>query len=154
MNARIRCACGLVLFILSAWQLPLRAAPPQFAPPEVTGFTPQSGAQGSTVRLTVNGFNFRLPVNVILTPSAGLTISNITLVSPTQLQATVTIDPTAQLGIRQVQFTIADRALSSRTTFTITPAPAPPPPPPPTPGGGQPGPAPAALRGYSPTQGT
>jgi hypothetical protein len=152
MNARIRCACGLVLFILSAWQLPLRAAPPQFAPPEVTGFTPQSGAQGSTVRLTVNGFNFRLPVNVILTPSAGLTISNITLVSPTQLQATVTIDPAAQLGIRQVQFIIADRALSSRATFTITPAP--PPPPPPTPGGGQPGPAPAALRGYSPTQGT
>ncbi len=152
MNARIRWARGIAFLVLCTLHIPLRATPPQFAPPQVSGSSPQSGAQGSTVTLTFTGSNFRPPLNLFFTPALGLTVSNITLVSPTQMQATVTIDPTAQLGAREIRLMIADRSISVRQTFSVT-APAPPRPPTPTPGGGQPIPVPPALRGYSPTQG-
>ncbi|MGO9167582.1 MAG: hypothetical protein ACLP56_12000, partial [Candidatus Sulfotelmatobacter sp.] len=123
----------------------------QFAPPSLINFSPAQGAAGSTVTITFTGVNFvSRSLQLIFTPSQGITVSNLRVVSPAQITAQLQIDPTAQPGSRQVILVDADHTLRAPTPFTITAA---------TqncaPGMPNCGPAPMpALREFSPLQGT
>ena len=129
----------------------------QLAPPALTSFSPTQTAAGSTVTLTFTGTNFvaRLP-NVIFSPSQGITVSRVQVVSPTRITAQLQVDASAQAGARQVTLMDADHSLRAATAFTITAAvtPAPNCPPGAAACGGTPQPTPPALRGFAPVQGT
>lgn len=126
--------------------------------PTLISFTPTQGAAGSTITIVLNGTNF-VPraMNLIFTPSQGITVSNLQVLSPMQMSAQVQIDASAQTGNRQLILIDADRNLPSRVPFVVTAAAAPPVPPNCPPGiaaaacGGK---APPALRGFTPLQGT
>jgi hypothetical protein len=125
----------------------------QFAPPSLINFSPTQGAAGSTVTITFTGVNF-VPrsLNLIFTPSQGITVSNLRVVSPAQITAQLQIDPSAQPGSRQVILIDADHNLHAPTTFTITAAAQNCLPGMPNCGSTQPGLP--ALREFSPLQGT
>ncbi len=124
----------------------------QVAPPTLISFSPTQAGAGSTVTLTLTGTNLvpRLP-NVLFSPSQGITVSKVQVVSARQISAQLQIDSSAQAGARQVILMDADHSLRASTPFTITAAPSCPP------GAaacGSPQPAPPALRTFTPVQGT
>src|SRR5208282_1838047 len=75
------------------------------AGPQLRGFTPLQGTQGSTVTVTFTGTNFIAPASVQFTPNAGLTMQSATVTNANQIQAVVNIAPTAALGARGVVVT-------------------------------------------------
>src|ERR1017187_7788850 len=103
------------------------AARAQLAPPALTSFSPTQAGAGSTVTLTFTGANFvpRLP-NVIFSPSQGITVSRVQVVSATQISAQIQIAASAQTGARQVTLMDADHSMRAATAFTIAAAAAPP----------------------------
>jgi len=95
----------------------------QFAPPSLISFSPIQGGAGSTVTITFTGVNFvSRALNLIFSPSQGITVSNLRVVSPAQITAQLQIDASAQPGSRQVILIDADHTLRAPTTFTITAA--------------------------------
>lgn len=92
--------------------------------PSYSSFSPTQASVGSTITLTFSGANFvARAMNLIFTPSQGLTVSNLQAISSTQITAQVQIAATAQLGNRQVELVDADHALRISTPFTIIAAP-------------------------------
>ncbi len=126
----------------------------QFAPPSLISFNPTQAAAGSAVTITFTGVNF-VPraLHLMFSPSQGITVSNVKVVSPSQISAQLQIDPSAEPGGRQVILIDADHNLRAPTSFTITAAAAQNcPPGMPACGSTQPGMP--ALREFSPLQGT
>ncbi len=102
---------------------PANQAPPttqQLGPPALRLYSPSTGAQGTSVTLSITGANFRLPVSLQFASGAGLTVSDIAAVSPNQIQATLKIDASAPLGPRQVLLIVADHLLQTAVPFTVT----------------------------------
>ncbi len=133
------------------------SAEAQLTPPMLFSYSPTQADAGSTVTLTFAGANFvpRLP-NVIFSPSQGITVSKVQVVSAKQISVQVQVDASAQAGPRQVILMDADHSLRASIPFTITAAAAPATncPPGAAACGGTPQPTQPALRGFSPVQGT
>jgi hypothetical protein len=128
----------------------------QLAPPSLISFNPTQAAAGSTLTITFSGTNF-VPraMNLVFSPSQGITVSKLQVLSPMQISAQLQIDPSAQPGSRLVILIDADHSLRSPTSFTITAAAQN------CPTGanavaacGPAQPSVPALRGFSPLQGT
>ena len=87
----------------------------------VTAVTPATGKLGTTVSVTIDGDGF--VAGAALTAGAGITVSNVAFVSPTQLTATFAIDAAAALGPRNVGVALptGEKAILSHG-FTVTPA--------------------------------
>jgi hypothetical protein len=101
--------------------------------PGVTGVSPASGEQGTTVPVTVSGASFQSGATLGVGP--GVTVSGVTVPSATQLQATLTIESGAAVGPRDVTVTNPGGGVATLTGgFTVTAPGVPPPPPPPPPG--------------------
>jgi hypothetical protein len=86
--------------------------------PTLTSITPNSGARGNTVAVTLVGTNFSaagLGVNV---SGTGVTATNVTFVDATHVTANLVIAPTASLTGRNVTVTTAGGTSGSRT-FTV-----------------------------------
>ncbi len=125
----------------------------QFAPPSFINFSPTQAAAGSSVIITFSGANFvARSLNLSFSPSQGITVTRVQVVSPAQIMAQVQIDSNAQPGARQVTMVDADKNLHVSTPFTITPAGQGCPPGTPACGPNQP--SVPALREFSPLQGT
>jgi hypothetical protein len=141
--------------LLALWLALGTIAQAQAKPPLLISFSPAQAAAGSTVTINFSGSNFvARAMNLIFTPSQGITVSKLQVVSPMQISAQVQIDATAQPGSRQVVLIDADHTLRSPQPFTITAATQNCPPGMLTPNGGcstQPSPA---IREFSPLQGT
>src|SRR5579863_130472 len=119
-----------VLLAACAIALASRAAG-QFAPrgnPLLTSYSPTQGAQGTTVTLTFTGSNFTVrQLKLLFTPSQGLTVSSISMVSATQIAAQVQISSTAAIGSYRVTIQDADHDLIAATPFNVVAAPQQPP---------------------------
>jgi len=89
-------------------------------PPTLTSISPNRGARGQTVGVTLTGTSFATgaTVNVSGTP---VTVSNTAVVSSTQIIATFAIAANATLGDRNVTVTTSG-ATTNAVTFTIEPA--------------------------------
>jgi hypothetical protein len=84
--------------------------------PKITSISPTSGNRGTSVGLTINGFNLSSGV-VQFTPSSGITVTN-TSYLPGQIFCTVTIAPSAAPGIRTVKVTTPG-GTSNTKNFTV-----------------------------------
>jgi hypothetical protein len=98
----------------------------QLAPhgnPALMSYGPTQGTQGTTVTLTFTGSNFtpRQP-KVLFTPSQGLTVSSISVVSATQIVAQVQIAATAAIGSYRVDLQDADHDLIAGAPFNVVAA--------------------------------
>ncbi|HEV2214953.1 MAG TPA: IPT/TIG domain-containing protein, partial [Terracidiphilus sp.] len=90
------------------------------APPELRGFTPVQGLQGTTVAMTFTGVNFTAPAAVLFTPNAGLTVQSVAVTNTNQIQAQITIAPNAPIGSRAVVVTVGGQSkLTAPNTFTV-----------------------------------
>lgn len=69
--------------------------------PTVTSITPNTGLRGETVAVTVTGTGF-VSGSSTLNLGANIAISDLVIVSPTQITATLTIDVAATTGARNV----------------------------------------------------
>ncbi|MGO9084695.1 MAG: hypothetical protein ACLQBK_05665 [Candidatus Sulfotelmatobacter sp.] len=88
--------------------------------PTLISFSPTQGTPGSTVTLIFTGTNFAArSMNLIFTPSQGLTVTKLQVISSSQISAQVQIDASAQTGNRQVMLIDADHNLPASMPFTI-----------------------------------
>lgn len=88
-------------------------------PLQVTGITPSNGARNAVITTTISGQSFRMGDTITLSGN-GITISGISVLSDSQIQATFTIDIAAAPGPRNL--TITDPAGVSATLpggFTV-----------------------------------
>jgi len=93
--------------------------------PTLTSIAPNSGAQGSAVSVTLTGANFVTGDNVVITPSAtGVSVSGVSVVSPTTMTAVITSTGAAALGAVNVA-AVSTTGSSATQPFTITSAPPP-----------------------------
>ena len=70
-------------------------------PPTLTSISPASGVQGSTVPVTLTGTDFVAGATVAVS-NPGVAVSNVVVVSGTQITATFTIGAGAALGAANV----------------------------------------------------
>ncbi len=92
-------------------------APPS---PVVSSISPNSGTAGSTVNVTIAGSNFASGATVIA-GGTGVTVSNVTVVSPTQISATLAMAASAPTGGGAVSVSTAGK-ISNPVTFTVNAA--------------------------------
>ena len=86
--------------------------------PTLTSISPANGAAGASIAVTLSGSNFASGATV--NAGAGITVSNLNVISATQIQATFAIAATAALGPANVTVT-APGGTSNSVTFTINP---------------------------------
>ncbi len=93
-------------------------------PPTLSAVSPNLGAQGSSVNVTLTGTNLTGASAIIAGP--GITVSNLTVVSATQVTATFAIGASAATGPQNVTITTpgGTSAVNPQAVFTIN-APAP-----------------------------
>jgi hypothetical protein len=92
-------------------------------PPTLNSVSPNQGLRGETVAVTLTGTNFVAGATVVNVSGADATASNVVVVSPTSLTASVVIDPAAAVGVRTITVTTAGGTSGSQP-FTINlPAP-------------------------------
>jgi subtilisin family serine protease len=85
--------------------------------PTLTAITPGSGTLGAVVGVTLTGTSFASPMTA--TGEGGVTLSNVTVLSPTTAIAKLTIDANATLGSRIVSVT-TPYGTSGTITFDVT----------------------------------
>ncbi len=88
--------------------------------PTLTSIAPSSGAQGTSVNVTLTGTNFTTGSQVRL-QGGGLTQTNIVVVSPTQITATYNISSSATIGAHNT-WVVTSAGSSNMLTFTVTAA--------------------------------
>src|SRR5262245_27391323 len=87
----------------------------------VSSVTPNQGAAGATVPVTINGSGFM--AGATLSVGAGITVSNLAVVSAAQLTATLTIASSVPSGTRNLTVTNSDGGNGTLTGgFTVVPA--------------------------------
>jgi hypothetical protein len=92
----------------------------QSGPPVLSSITPSTGAQGTTVAVTLTGSNFD-PTTTVRLSGAGAKQSNVVFVSPTSITATFTLLTTTAVGNDNV-YLVNGNGTSNILTFTVTPA--------------------------------
>jgi cytochrome c peroxidase len=88
-------------------------------PPTLTSVSPNTGAQNTSVNVTLTGTDF-VPGGTTISLGAGVAINNSNVVSPTSMTATFVIAPEAQLGTRGLVVTTTN-GTSNSVTFTVLP---------------------------------
>jgi hypothetical protein len=92
-------------------------------PPTLTSISPNTGAQGTVVPVTITGAGLTGATTVNV-PAGGITVSGLTVLNDTQVTATFTIAPNAALTARNVTVTTPS-GTSNAITFMVTAPPAP-----------------------------
>src|ERR1044071_7564481 len=72
---------------------------------DVAGVFPDSGFIGRTTRVEISGDTTSWDASTTVNFGAGVTVSNVEVVSPSSLQADLTIDPAATPGKQDVVIT-------------------------------------------------
>src|ERR1019366_654483 len=88
--------------------------------PLLRAFSPLQGTQGTSVTLTFTGTSFSAPASVQFMPSNGLTVQSTTVTNSNEIQAQVSIAPSAPLGSRRIVLVVRDKTrLPASNTFTV-----------------------------------
>jgi hypothetical protein len=92
--------------------------------PTIVSLAPSTGKQGATVAVTISGTNFETGVTTAVSFGAGITVTSFSVVSSTQIAATITIAQNAAIGVRDVTVTNASPGGGTATRtggFTVEP---------------------------------
>ena len=94
----------------------------QLVPPTltVTAVTPNRGKTGTTVLATIDGTGF--VSGGAVSAGAGITVSNVAVLSPTRMTAQFAIADSAALGARNVRVTVPGAVATLTNGFTVLPA--------------------------------
>ncbi len=89
--------------------------------PTLTSINPPSGARGSVVPVTLTGTNFVAGETTVAVSGGGITVSGVSVASPTTLNATFTISATASTtAAHNVTVSVAGAAAASNSVpFTV-----------------------------------
>ena len=87
------------------------------AAPTLTSISPATGTHGTTVPVTLTGTNFT-PISTITVSGNGITVTNVNVVSSTQITANFVISGTATRNGRNVSVTSGGGTTGNRT-FTV-----------------------------------
>jgi hypothetical protein len=85
--------------------------------PVLSSIAPASGNQGTAVAVTLTGLNF-ISGATIAVSGGGISVSNVKVVSATQITATFTIGSSASTGNRNVTVKTAN-GTTGAVTFTV-----------------------------------
>jgi cytochrome c peroxidase len=88
-------------------------------PPTLTSTSPNTGAQNTSVNVTLTGTNF-VPGGTTINPGGGVAVNNTNVVSASSMTATFVIAPEAQVGARNVTVTTGN-GTSNPVVFTVLP---------------------------------
>ncbi len=91
--------------------------------PTLTSVSPATGVQGGSVPVSLSGSNF-VSGTILAVSNSGIGVSNVVLVSQTQITATLTVTGSAALGVANVTVTTSG-GTTNALPFTVNP-PAPP----------------------------
>ena len=86
--------------------------------PTLSSISPATGERGTTVTVTLTGTNLSGATGITLAPAGGVTVSNITVVGPTEVTASFAIAATAGATARTVTVTTPG-GTSGGVTFTV-----------------------------------
>jgi hypothetical protein len=88
--------------------------------PTLTSVAPPTGVRATTVPVTLTGTNFIVGKTTVAVAGGGVTVSGVTVTSPTTLTAIFTISSTAAIGAHNVTVSVAGAAAASNTVpFTV-----------------------------------
>src|SRR6185295_6181325 len=87
--------------------------------PVLTSLVPNSGTQGTVVPVRLLGSNFGTAGTTVNVSGAGITVSPLTFVSSTEVDATFTIAGTAALGNRNVSIAVPNAGTSNSLPFNV-----------------------------------
>lgn len=111
----------LGIFILAMLLLVVVSACTATAPPMVSSVSPNKGAQGRTLAVTIKGTYFTGATEVSFGP--GITVNDFTVNRSTRITGNLTIDTNADLGPRNVKATTPGGAATLASGFTVIEAP-------------------------------
>jgi hypothetical protein len=109
------------------WQMSTAGAAGGGSPATITSITPVQAPEGSTVAVTITGTNFVAAGLVVSTCASGAIVpGNVTVVSPTQISATFTMNPVGPIGACNITVTTTGgvSAPSAGSNFTVLIGPA------------------------------
>jgi subtilisin family serine protease len=87
--------------------------------PSITAVSPNSGAPGASLTVTVTGTNFQSGASASF--GAGIMVNSTTFVSSTQLSFAIAIDSAATMGARDVTVTTGGQTATRVAGFTVSP---------------------------------
>ncbi|MEO8448616.1 MAG: hypothetical protein ABI647_02425 [Gemmatimonadota bacterium] len=87
--------------------------------PALTSLVPNSGELGAVVPVRLLGSNFVAVGTTVNVSGTGITVSPLTFVSSTEVDATFTISPTTTLGNRNVSITAPNAGTSNVLPFNV-----------------------------------
>lgn len=93
--------------------------------PELLAVVSGSGTQGQTETVTITGqFTHFVTGTTTANFGAGVTVNSVTATSSTSLQISITVQPTATVGYRNVSITTGTEVISGTNDFQVTQGPA------------------------------
>jgi subtilisin family serine protease len=87
--------------------------------PSITAVSPNTGAPGASLTVTVTGTNFQSGASASF--GAGIMVNSMTFVSSTQLSVAIAIDSAATIGARDVTVTTGGQTGTRVAGFTVSP---------------------------------
>lgn len=117
-NIWIICAIvGLAILVVSAAVFLISPPAPPFAGPSVSSVYPNSGFAGQALNVSIAGTNFSDVLS--LTFGEGITVNDFYVDSATQIIATIAIEPSAPLGLKDVSVTTSVSSGIGIGLFTV-----------------------------------
>jgi subtilisin len=89
--------------------------------PSITAVSPNTGAPGASLTVTVTGTTFQSGASASF--GAGITVNSTTFVSSTQLSVAIAVDSVATMGARDVTVTSGGQTATRVAGFTVSPPP-------------------------------
>ena len=87
--------------------------------PTANGVFPSNGLAGRALRVEISGDATAFTSSSTVMMGSGITVGTVTVASPTDLFADITIDPTAMLGMRDVTVTSGSTTLKLSQAFEV-----------------------------------
>jgi hypothetical protein len=97
----------------------VKLSEPSGPPPTLTAISPSSSMQNSVTGITLTGTNFVAGSTSLLVTGSGVTVSAVSVSSPTSLSATFTISADAPAGVRSVFAVTTNGGGSNDVQFTV-----------------------------------
>jgi hypothetical protein len=116
-TVKVQAASAVLPSAMGTATVTITSAPPASTVPTLTSITPASGAPGSIVMVTLKGSNFTAGASLAIADSS-ISAMGVSVVSSSQITATLVIIKTAALGARNISV-VTSAGKSAALPFTV-----------------------------------